>query len=147
MRHQRLFMRMQPAVTGRTMERCHLLHVPPAKTSRVSCSRTTPAVTSPYVIIISRCVHVWWKCMAVLFALYVDSMAIFPWVQSRNFTEYFRRRSIYTYTYIYFILISMSYYFCFMSFWMQASILNIISISFIWNFTRFFNHRKHIQIS
>lgn len=45
-------MRMQPAVTGRTMERCHLLHVPPAKTLRVSCSKTSPAVTSPYVIII-----------------------------------------------------------------------------------------------
>lgn len=52
--HRRLFMHMQPAVTGRTTARCHLLHVPLAKTLRVSCSRTSPAITLMYVIIFPR---------------------------------------------------------------------------------------------
>jgi len=58
--HRQLFMHMQPAVTGRTTARCHLLHVPLAKTLRVSCSRTSPAITLMYVII-SRSWRAWRK--------------------------------------------------------------------------------------
>lgn len=68
-RHRRLFMRMQPVVTGRTTARCHLLNVPLARTSRVSCSRTSPAVTSMYVIISRR------PCVARIYSSFLHYIA------------------------------------------------------------------------
>lgn len=47
-RHRPPFTPTQPAVTGRTTAKCHLLHEHRARTSRVSCSRMSQAVTSTY---------------------------------------------------------------------------------------------------